>query len=55
MPRARPWEVTDEFWERVRPLIRPVPSHVKGGRLRLSDRRAFGAIVYVLRPSIQWE
>ncbi len=54
MPRTRPWEVTDEFWEQVRPLIPPAPSHAKGGRPRLSDRRAFEAIVYVLRTGIQW-
>ena len=54
MPRTRPWEVTDELWEQVRPLIPPAPSHAKGGRPRLSDRRAFEAIVYVLRTGIQW-
>src|SRR5260221_3188921 len=54
MPRTRPWEVTDEFWEQVRPLIPPAPSHAKGGRPRLEDRRAFEAIVYVLRTGIQW-
>lgn len=54
MARTRPWEVSDEFWERVRPLIPPTPSHAKGGRPRLSDRAAFEAIVYVLRTGIQW-
>jgi putative transposase len=54
MPRTQPWEVTDEFWERVRPLIPPAPSHAKGGRPRLEDRRAFEAIVYVLRTGMQW-
>jgi putative transposase len=54
MARTRPWEVSDEFWERVRPLIPPAPSHAKGGRPRLSDRQAFEAIVYVLRTGIQW-
>ena len=54
MPRTRPWEVTDEFWERVQSLIPPTPPHAKGGRPRLSDRRAFEAIVYVLRIGVQW-
>ena len=54
MPRTRPWEVTDELWEHVQPLIPPAPSHAKGGRPRLWDRRAFEAIVYVLRTGIQW-
>ncbi len=54
MPRTRPWEVTDAFWEHVQPLIPPAPSHAKGGRPGLSDRRAFEAIVYVLRTGMQW-
>ena len=54
MPRTRPWEVSDELWEQVRPLIPPAPSHAKGGRPRLDDRQAFEAIVYVLRTGIQW-
>jgi putative transposase len=52
MPRTRPWEVSDELWERVQPLIPPAPSHTKGGRPRLPDRQAFEAMVYVLRTGI---
>ena len=54
MPRTRPWEVSDELWEQVSPLIPPVPSHAKGGRPRMPDRAAFAAIVYVLRTGLQW-
>src|SRR5258708_31963596 len=54
MPRTRPWEVTDEFWEQVRPLMPPRRSHGHAGLRRLSDRRALEAIVYVLRTGIQW-
>lgn len=54
MPRTRPWEVTDELWEQVHPLIPPAPSHAKGGRPRMPDRAAFAAIIYVLRTGIQW-
>ena len=54
MPRTRPWEVSDELWERVQPLIPPAPSHAKGGRPRVGDRQAFEAIVYILRTGIQW-
>jgi putative transposase len=54
MARTKPWEVSDEVWERVRPLIPPAPSHAKGGRRRMDDRKAFEAIVYVLRTGIQW-
>ena len=54
MVRTRPWEVSDELWERVKPLIPQAPSHAKGGRPRIEDRKAFQAIVYVLRTGIQW-
>jgi putative transposase len=48
MARTEPWRVTDEFWEKVRPLIPPTPSHTKGGRTRMDDRDAFAAMIYVL-------
>ena len=54
MVRTKPWTVSDEFWERVEPLVPPGPSHAKGGRTRMDDRKAFAAIVYVLRTGIQW-
>lgn len=54
MPRTKPWTVSDEFWERVEPLVPPAPSHAKGGRPRMLDRKAFEAMVYVLRTGIQW-
>ena len=54
MTRTKPWEVSDELWEQVQPLIPPAPSHAKGGRRRMEDRKAFEAIVYVLRTGIQW-
>jgi putative transposase len=54
MARTEPWRVSDEFWEKVRPLIPPAPSHAKGGRTRMDDRQAFAAMIYVLRTGIQW-
>jgi putative transposase len=54
MARTRPWEVSEEVWEKVKPLIPAAPSHGKGGRPRMQDRKAFEAIVYVLRTGIQW-
>jgi putative transposase len=52
--RTKPWAVSDELWARVAPLLPPAPSRAKGGRPRMPDRRAFAAIVYVLRTGIQW-
>ena len=54
MTRTKPWTVSDEFWEKVEPLIPPAPSHAEGGRTRMDDRKAFGAMIYVLRTGIQW-
>ncbi len=54
MARTKPWTVTDEFWEKVQPLIPPAPSHAKGGRTRMDDRKAFSAMIYVLGTGIQW-
>jgi putative transposase len=54
MARTKPWKVSEEFWEKVRPLIPPAPSHAKGGRTRMDDRDAFAAMIYVLRTGIQW-
>jgi putative transposase len=54
MARTEPWKVSDEFWEKVEPLIPPAPSHAKGDRTRMDDRDAFAAMIYVLRTGIQW-
>ncbi len=54
MARTRPWEVSEEWWEKVKSLIPSAPSHAKGGRPRMEDRKAFAAIIYVLRTGIQW-
>jgi putative transposase len=54
MARTKPWTVSDEFWERVEPLVPPAPSHAKGGRPRMPNRKAFEAMIYILRTGIQW-
>lgn len=60
--RTQSWEVTDEFWQRVEPLI-PVRSpadriYVRkpgAGRPPKPARLVFEAIVYVLRTGCQWK
>jgi putative transposase len=54
MKRTRPWELSDEVWERVRPLIPERAPHPKGGRPAEDDRQMLAAILYVLRTGIQW-
>jgi transposase len=61
--RSKSWEVSDEFWAVVEPLIpaRRRPSGRKyrrkpgGGRKPLLPRVVFAGIVYVLRTGIQWK
>lgn len=57
------WEVSDEFWSKVEPLI-PAPKRDKtreykrrrgAGRKTMDYRKVFEAIVYVLRTGIQWK
>lgn len=65
MARVKTWEISDEFWALVEPLIPTDPRTVEeektyirkpgGGRKRkYSDRLYFSAIVYVLRTGIIW-
>ena len=51
---ASTWQVRDELWQAVRPLLpehRPDP---RGGRPRVDDRVCFNAIVFVLVTGIAW-
>lgn len=63
MARIKTWEISDEFWALVEPLIPTGPREEGktysrqpgGGRKRkYSDRLYFSAIVYVLRTGIIW-
>jgi transposase len=63
MTKAKAWEVTDEFWSRVEPLI-PVRQRVAeltctrktgGGRTPKDPRLVFEGIVFVLRTGCQWK
>jgi transposase len=63
MARTRTWEISDEFWSHVEPLL-PVSRRDPGKRYRrkpgggrkgtYTDRLYFSAIVYVLRTGIIW-
>ncbi len=62
MSKVQSWEVSDEFWERVEPLI-PVRQRCAGktyrrkpgaGRPPKEARLVFEGIVYVLRTGCQW-
>src|SRR4051812_16673050 len=46
-----PWQVSDELWARIEPLL-PAPPRM--GRPRLSDRAALEGILFVLITGIPW-
>ena len=57
------WEISDAFWEAVKPLIPETVRDPKrvyqriagGGRKPLDSRKVFEAIVYVLKTGTQWK
>ena len=48
----RATELTDEQWERLKPLL---PPRQKRGRPRADDRRTLTGVLYVLRTGCRWE
>jgi transposase len=48
------WQVRDELWEVVEPFLPRQEPDPRGGRPRVDDRIAFGAIVFVLFTGIAW-
>ena len=63
MARIQTWEVSDEFWDLVEPLLPKSPrtgdkTYIRkpgGGRKpKYSNKLYFAAIVYVLRTGIIW-
>src|SRR5450755_117894 len=54
MEQTRQWEVSNDLWERVEPLIPARPPYSKGGRPAADDRQMFAAIVSILHTGLQW-
>lgn len=54
--QRRPWEVEDELWERIEPLLPVVERRFRNpGRKRLDDRKALCGILFVLYTGMPWE
>lgn len=49
------YQIPDELWERIEPLLPPPKPKKKLGRPRMDDRQAMAAIFYVLRTGCQWK
>lgn len=54
MARTKPWKVSDEFWEKVEPLIPPAPLLRQGRQETHGRPQSLLAMIYVLRTGIQW-
>jgi len=54
--RAKPWEVDDELWALIEPLLPRVERRVRHpGRKRHPDRLVFQGILFVLYTGMAWE
>jgi len=56
MARLKPWEVSDELWAVIEPLLPERKRWFRHpGRKRLDDRHALQGILFVLHTGIAWE
>ncbi|MFK4189197.1 IS5 family transposase [Streptomyces sparsogenes] len=56
MARPKPWEVDDELWAVIEPLLPKVERRARHpGRKRHPDRLVFQGILFVLHTGISWE
>lgn len=49
------FQISDDLWERIAPLLSPEKNKKKAGRPRMDARRAMNAIFYLLRTGCQWK
>lgn len=49
------YQIADDLWRRIAPLLPPEKPKKKPGRPRMDDRKAMSAILYVLRVRCQWK
>jgi transposase len=53
---SQPWDVSDELWVRLEPLIPRKPRRFRyPGRRPLDDRRVLSGILFVLVTGVGWE
>ena len=48
------YQIPDELWEQMKPLLPPEFPRPRGGHPRMDNRRAMEAILYVLRTGFKW-
>lgn len=56
MARRKPWEISDELWAVIEPLLPRYERRFRHpGRRRIDDRKTLQGILFVLYTGIQWE
>ena len=53
-PPARVFHLTDAKWKHIKDVLPVHTTNPKGGRPRVSDRRCFEGILWILRTGAQW-
>ena len=53
-PMPTIWQVPDELWARVSPVIRELDPPLHTGRKRIDARSALDAIIFRMRSGCQW-
>lgn len=48
------WEVPDDLWEQLEPLLAELDPPARTGRPRINQRAALDAIIFRLRSGCQW-
>jgi putative transposase len=48
------WEVNDELWSIIRPILLELDPPAKTGRPRTGERPALNGIIYQMRSGVQW-
>ena len=49
------WEIPDELWDRIEPLLPPEKPSRSAGRPALPNRQVMNGILHVLRTGCQWK
>ncbi len=49
------YQISDELWKEIEPLLPPPKPKKKSGRPREDDRKMMNAIFYILRTGCQWK
>ncbi len=56
MARRKPWEVSDELWAIIEPLLpKPERRFRHPGRKRIDARKTLRGVLFVLYTGVQWE